>query len=129
MALSRHGVVGNLVGFSTTYVGGQARPEDIVKAVADKSIDLAMVWGPIAGYYAKRLGLDLSFTPIEDDTLTRMPFAYSMGMATRRADRAFRDSVQAFIDAHRPELQRILDDYGIPTVPIPADSARGGPGR
>lgn len=129
MALSQHGVVGNLVGFSTTYVGGQARPEDIVKAVADKSIDLAMVWGPIAGYYAKRLGLDLSFTPIEDDTLTRMPFAYSMGMATRRADRAFRDSVQAFIDAHRPELQRILDDYGIPTVPIPADSARGGPGR
>lgn len=129
MALSRHGVVGNLVGFSTTYVGGQARPEDIVKAVADKSIDLAMVWGPIAGYYAKRLGLDLSFTPIEDDTLTRMPFAYSMGMATRRADRVFRDSVQAFIDAHRPELQRILDDYGIPTVPIPADSARGGPGR
>lgn len=129
MALSRHGVVGNLVGFSTTYTGGQARPEDIVKAVADKSIDLAMVWGPIAGYYAKRLGLDLSFTPIEDDTLTRMPFAYSMGMATRRADRAFRDSVQAFIDAHRPELQRILDDYGIPTVPIPADSARGGAGR
>lgn len=129
MALARHGVVGNLVGFSTTYTGGQARPEDIVKAVADKSIDLAMVWGPIAGYYAKRLGLDLSFTPIEDDTLTRMPFAYSMGMATRRADRAFRDSVQAFIDAHRPELQRILDDYGIPTVPLPADSARGGPGR
>ena len=129
MALSRHGVVGNLVGFSTTYVGGQARPEDIVKAVADRSIDLAMVWGPIAGYYAKRLGLDLRFTPIEDDTLTRMPFAYSMGMATRRADRAFRDSVQAFIDAHRPELQRILDDYGIPTVPIPADSARGGAGR
>lgn len=129
MALARHGVVGNLVGFSTTYTGGQARPEDIVKAVADKSIDLAMVWGPIAGYYAKRLGLDLSFTPIEDDTLTRMPFAYSMGMATRRADRAFRDSVQAFIDAHRPELQRILEDYGIPTVPLPADSARGGPGR
>ncbi|MBK8003552.1 MAG: quinoprotein dehydrogenase-associated putative ABC transporter substrate-binding protein [Gemmatimonadetes bacterium] len=129
MALSRHGVVGNLVGFSTTYTGGQARPEDIVKAVADKSIDLAMVWGPIAGYYAKRLGLDLSFTPIEDDTLTRMPFAYSMGMATRRADRAFRDSVQAFIDAHRPELQRILEEYGIPTVPLPADSARGGPGR
>ena len=56
MALSRHGVVGNLIGFNTVYVGGQNRPEDIIAAVESDSIDIAMVWGPIAGYYAKRIG-------------------------------------------------------------------------
>lgn len=126
MALSRHGVVGNLVGFSTAYVGSQNRPEDIVKAVVDKTIDVAMVWGPIGGYHAKQLGADLLITPLEDDTLTGIPFVYSMGMATRRAERAFRDSLQHFLDTRKPEIQRILEDFGIPTIPIPADSGGSG---
>jgi mxaJ protein len=128
MALSRHGVVGNLVGFSTVYVGGMARPEDIVKAVADGTVDVAMVWGPIAGFYARKLGLDLLLTPVPDDTLTGIPFVYSMGMATRRGEPAFRDSLQRFLDTHQPELQRILDEFGVPTVPLPADSAAAGRG-
>ena len=50
MALSFHGVVGNLVGFPTFY-SDIARPEDIIIAVTDKKIDVALVWGPIAGYF------------------------------------------------------------------------------
>ena len=53
MALSRYGVVGNLTGFSTFYTDTE-RPEDIVNAVAKKDIDVAIVWGPIAGYFAKQ---------------------------------------------------------------------------
>ncbi len=117
MALSAHGIVG-LVGFSTTYTGGQDRPENIIKAVADGTVDVAMVWGPIAGYYARKLGLDLTLTPVANDTLTGMQFAFSMGMATRHRERAFRDSLQAFIDGHREEIQDILDAFGIPTVPL-----------
>lgn len=132
MALSSHGVVGNLVGFSTTYVGGMSRPEDIIKAVADRSVDLSIVWGPIAGYYARKLGADLRLTPIENDTLTRIPFAYSMGMATRRAERAFRDSLQQFLDTKGPEIQAILEQFGIPLLPLTTDQERGegaGPAR
>ena len=127
MALSKHGVVGNLVGFSTTYVGGMNRPEDIIKAVVSDSIDVAIVWGPIAGYYTKQLGADLALRPVEKDTVSGILFAYSMGMATRRADRAFRDSLQGFIDAKGTEIRAILDQYGIPLLPIPADTGRNGP--
>lgn len=132
MALSAHGVVGNLVGFSTTYTGGQNRPEDIIKAVMDRTVDVAVVWGPIAGYYAKRIGADLRLVPIERDTVSRIPFAYSMGMATRRADRAFRDSLQQFLNTKAPEIRAILEDYGIPLLPLAADTGaggRGGPAR
>lgn len=125
MALSRHGVVGNLIGFNTVYVGGMNRPEDIIAAVESDSIDIAMVWGPIAGYYAKRIGADLEITPLESDTLTGIPMSYSMGMATRRAERTFRDSLQAFLDTKGPEIRAILDAYGIPLLPLPADTGRG----
>ena len=53
MALSRYGVVGNLTGYSTFY-SDDDRPEDIIKAVANKDVDLAIVWGPLAGYFAKQ---------------------------------------------------------------------------
>ncbi len=124
MALSAHGVVGNLVGFGTVYVGGQDHPEDIVKAVVDGTVDLAIVWGPIAGYYAKQLGADLVLTPLEDDSVSGIPFQFSMGMATRRRERALRDSLQQFLDANGPALRAILQEYGVPLLPIPADTAR-----
>lgn len=133
MALSAHGVVGNLVGFGTTYTGTLERPEDIIRAVVDGKVDVAMVWGPIAGYHAKRIGADLLLTPVLDDTLTRIPFTYSMGMATRRRDREFRDSVQSFIEAKHSEIQALLEQFGVPLLPLPVDSAErstpGGPAR
>jgi hypothetical protein len=53
MALSHYGVVGNLTGYST-FFDENNRPEDIINAVAKKDVDLAIAWGPLAGYYAKQ---------------------------------------------------------------------------
>ncbi len=133
MALSSHGVVGNLVGFSTTYIGGMNKPEDIVRAVVDRTIDVALVWGPIAGYYTRQIGADLQLTPIEDDSVSRIPFAYSIGMATRRRERQLKDSLEKFLTSKGSEIQALLKQYGIPLLPLPADSASraapGGPAR
>ncbi len=128
MALSAHGVVGNLEGFSTTYVGGQNHPFDIIKAVLSDSIDVAFVWGPIAGYWAKQLGADLAMTPVLDDSLSRIPFTFSMGFGVRRRDSELKDSLEKFIVAKRPEILALLQRFGIPLLPLPGDSgARGGP--
>ena len=53
MALSRYGVVGNLTGYST-FFSDQSRPDAIIKGVENKDVDLAIAWGPLAGYYAKQ---------------------------------------------------------------------------
>ncbi|MDZ4863142.1 MAG: quinoprotein dehydrogenase-associated putative ABC transporter substrate-binding protein [Gemmatimonadota bacterium] len=124
MALSAHGVVGNLVGFSTTYSGGLDRPVDIIQAVIDRKIDIALVWGPIGGYWTRKLGADLVLTPIENDSLTRLPMAYSMGMAVRRRDRELKDSLERFMTAKRPEILALLKEFGVPLLPLPADTAR-----
>jgi mxaJ protein len=128
MALSAHGVVGNLEGFSTTYTGGQNHPSDIIKAVLSDSIDVAFVWGPIAGYYAKQLHADVVLTPVEDDSLSGIPFAYSMGMGVRRRDTELRDSLQKFIDSKGPEIRNLLEQFGIPLLPLaPKAAAAGAP--
>jgi quinoprotein dehydrogenase-associated probable ABC transporter substrate-binding protein len=126
MALSAHGVVGNLEGFSTTYSGGSNHPGDIIKAVLSDSIDVAFVWGPVAGYWAKQLGADVLLTPVLNDSLSGIPFSFSMGMGVRRRDTQFRDSLQKFIDSKGPEIQALLAKYGIPVIPLPADSGSAG---
>lgn len=118
MALSRYGVVGNLIGF-TTFYGDSARPEDIINAVANKDIDLAIVWGPIAGYFAKSTAVPLIVQALpERDSLSDYAFQYNIGMGVRRRDRKLRDSLEAVIDRKRPEIQGILKQYGVPVFPI-----------
>jgi mxaJ protein len=122
MALSRYGVVGNLVGFSTFYTDTE-RPEDIINAVAQKDIDVAIVWGPLAGYFVKRASVPLQLAPLPArDSLSDVPFQYNIGLGVRRRDKELRDSLQSVLDRKGPEIQAILKEYAVPVLPIPADS-------
>jgi ABC-type amino acid transport substrate-binding protein len=124
MALSRYGVVGNLKGYFT-FFSEQERPEDIIKGVANKDVDIAIAWGPLAGYYAKQSPVPLVLTPLPDkDSLSSTPFRYSMGLAVRRSDKEFKDSLQAFLDRKAPEIQSLLKEYGVPIYPEPPDEGK-----
>jgi quinoprotein dehydrogenase-associated probable ABC transporter substrate-binding protein len=123
MALGKFGVVGNLVGFNTFFSEQGDRPEDIFNAVANRSIDVAVVWGPLAGYFAPRASTPLVIRPVQEDSVDGIPFAYSMGLATRRRERGLRDSLQAFLDENRPAIEGILKDFGVPTLPLEAPPA------
>ena len=118
MALSRYGVVGNLTGYFT-FFSEKERPEDIIKGVANKDVDIAIAWGPLAGYFAKQSPVPLKLTPLPaKDTLSDIPFQYNMGIAVRRRDKEFRDSLQAVLTRKRPEVAAILKEYGVPVLPI-----------
>jgi ABC-type amino acid transport substrate-binding protein len=109
------------VGF-TTFYGDSARPEDIVNAVAKKDIDVAIVWGPIAGYFVKRAPAPLSVQPLPPrDSLSDFPFQYNIGMGVRRRDKELRDSLQSVLDRKAPQIQAILKQYGVPVFPVQAD--------
>jgi quinoprotein dehydrogenase-associated probable ABC transporter substrate-binding protein len=123
MALSRHGVVGNLVGF-TTFYSELDRPEDIIKAVADKKVDASIVWGPLAGYFAARSPVPLVVQPLaEYDSVADLPFAFNMAMGVRRRDLELRDSLNHLLDRKGPEIQAILKKYGVPLLPIAEEKA------
>lgn len=123
MALSQYGVVGNLVGFST-FFDEHNRPEDIVHAVANEDVDIAIAWGPLAGYFAKRSPVPLVLHPLPArDSLTDFPFQYNMGIAVRRRDKEFRDSLEAVLDRRKPEVQAILKEFDVPLLPIEQERA------
>lgn len=127
MALSRYGVVGNLVGYSVAF-DDTTRPEDIINGVAKKDVDLAIVWGPQAGYFVKKSSVPLVLTPLATDTdsATGYPMRYNIGMAVRRSDKAFRDSLQTLLDRKTPEIQGILKEYGVPFLPVKQESKSEG---
>jgi mxaJ protein len=118
MALSRYGVVGNLTGY-TTFFSDQVRPEDIINGVVNKDVDIAIVWGPLAGYFAKKSPVPLQLTPLaERDSLSDFPFRFDIGLGVRRRDRVLRDSLQTVLERKRPEIEAILKEYSVPMFPL-----------
>jgi len=120
-ALKSHGVVG-LVGFPT-FFSEITRPEDIVNAVAQKKVDVAIVYGPVAGYFAAKSSVPLVLNPILADSATGIPFSYPIAMAVARRNKVLRDSLQTFLDQNRGKVEGILRSYGVPLFPL-ADSTR-----
>lgn len=121
MALSRYGVVGNLTGYSTFYTD-EDRPEDIVEAVANKEVDLAIVWGPLAGYFAQKSKVPLTVVPLaERDSLSDFPFRFNIAMGVRRRDTELKDSLDALLTRKGPEIQAILKQFHVPVFPIVED--------
>ena len=117
-ALTKRGMVGNVRGYSV--YGDYSQPDPpaaLVRAVASGALDVAIAWGPLAGYFARHSPVPLTITPVpQDPTLPSLPFAYDIAMGVRRTDVALERKLDSFITSHRRELDQILDEYGVPRV-------------
>jgi mxaJ protein len=117
-ALAARGVIQNVHGY--TLYGDYSRenpPARIVEAVAKGEVDVAVVWGPLAGYFAKRERTPLEVVPVTPQVdLPFLPFVYDISIGFRRGDDAFKAELEHFVERRRPEIERILDEYGIPRV-------------
>ena len=123
-ALGARGVVG-LTGFPTFY-NEQNRPSGIIDAVAEGNVDLAIVWGPLAGYFAKQQEVPLALSPLPDlDVRTRTPFAFGFAVGVRKSERPLLARIQEALDRKRGEIERILGEYG---VPLPSSERAVQPG-
>jgi mxaJ protein len=92
---------------------------NIIEAVERGEVDVAVVWGPLAGYFARRRA-GLEVVPVSPQIdLPFLPFVYDISMGVRRGDNAFRDEIEGAIERHRADIERILDEYGVPRVAPP----------
>jgi len=113
-ALARRGLAGQIVPFM--IYGDYSLPDPpagIIRAVARDSIDVAVAWGPLAGYFAKRSPVRLVLTPV---TPSSREFAYSMAMGVRHGDSTTRAVLDTELARRRTDIRRILQDYGVPLV-------------
>ena len=89
---------------------------NIIEAVERREIDVAVVWGPLAGYFARRhAGLEVVPVSPQID-LPFLPFVYDISMGVRRGDNALRDEIEGASERRRAEIEKILDEYGVPRV-------------
>jgi mxaJ protein len=115
-ALSAHGINGaGVVGFSGFY-DQEHHPGEIIDSLAKGNIDVALVWGPVAGYFAKKSGVPMTLTPLPDSDSVDLPFAYSVAIGTRRSDRELRSLVDDILVRKKPEIDKILMEYNVPTL-------------
>src|SRR5438445_5549830 len=120
-ALTVRGIVG-LVGFGNFLNPAPKadHPQDIIEAVAKDSIDVAIVWGPRAGYWAKRAPVPLTLVPLPDsDPVSAMSFAFDIGMGVRHADKELKAQLDSVIERRRGEIVAILQDYNVPMIEMP----------
>jgi quinoprotein dehydrogenase-associated probable ABC transporter substrate-binding protein len=121
-ALIKRGIVRNLVGYSIFGNPEELNPQaEIVEAVARKAVDVAVVWGPIAGYYARRSPTPLDLTPIASDAENpALPLTFNMAIGTRPNDVALRKRLDSELKRREPEIRRLLSSYGIPQLDVPS---------
>lgn len=118
--LAKRGVVDNVVGFDTFY-SSQNPPSAIVDAVANGTIDAAIVWGPAAGYFVAHQRVPLAVVPIPSGK-GDLPFAFDISMGVRPGDDVLRAQVEGAIDRKHAEIGKILKDYGVPLLEGKADA-------
>jgi quinoprotein dehydrogenase-associated probable ABC transporter substrate-binding protein len=120
--LSKRGVVGNLVGFSTFY-SAENPPSSLIDAVASGKVDVAIVWGPAAGYFVKRQRVPLAMVPVPSGK-GDLPFEFGMSMGVKPGNDELRIKLEKVIDARRAEITKILNDYNVPLIEKKAGPAR-----
>ena len=118
-ALSRRGITDNVRGY--VLYGNYAQPNPparIVDGVVRGDIDVAIAWGPMAGYFAKRSPVKLRIEPVspavEDG---QWPMTYAIAMGVRKGQTQFKATVEQILHQEQPAIARILADYGVPKAP------------
>jgi mxaJ protein len=117
-AIARRGVTQNVHGY-TLYgdYGTPNPPARIVDAVAHGEVDVALVWGPLAGFFASRSTVPLRIEPITPALDAGvLPMTYDIAMGVRRGESALREQVDAILGKRKNDIDAILRAYHVPIV-------------
>jgi mxaJ protein len=119
-ALAHRGIVDNVVAY--TLYGDYREPNPparIVDAVVKGEVDVAVVWGPLAGYFAKQASVPLEVVPVSPAADPSLPFTFSIAMGVRKGDKPLHDEIDAILQRKHKDIDAILDEFGVPRVSDP----------
>ncbi len=128
-SLARRGLLDNVATYSLFFDprGDRDRPGKLLEDLIAGVIDVALPWGPLAGYYTKRLSAPLELIPLHDEP--GVPLAFNVSMGVKKGNQALKGQLEAAIDKRRSEIQTILEDFGIPLMAAHEASFSGTPAQ
>ncbi len=92
----------------------------LIDDLAKGEIDVAVMWGPIAGYYMKqsKVPMEMAFVPEYNKVSLQGKEYWNISMGVRMKDKERLAPLNAAIERNKDKIAQILVDYGIPTVPV-----------
>jgi quinoprotein dehydrogenase-associated probable ABC transporter substrate-binding protein len=87
----------------------------MIKDLMAGEIDAGVLWGPMAGYYARQVNPPLHVTPLVKET-SGPRLAYRVGMGVRPADQNWKRQLNRLIQENQPAINKILLDFGVPLL-------------
>ena len=88
----------------------------VVDDVAAGRVDVAIVWGPVAGYFAKKQKVPLDVVPVPSIPGLDSPLTYEISMGVRKGDRERQEQLDGVLSRKQAEIRTILEEYGVPLV-------------
>lgn len=93
-----------------------APARDMTEDLKNDKIDIGVLWGPIAGYYASRSEGKIVIVPLLHESDRQPPMSFSIVMGVRHGDDAWRRELNEAIAKQRPAINQILESYGVPLL-------------
>lgn len=114
--LAEQGLVAQAVPYRTLNADPERYPGEMVERdLAGGRIDAALVWGPVAGYYAARVSSpSLTVIPLQSTATSHLDFAIAMGV--RQEDKAWKAKLDTLISENRDAIVAILREYRVPLL-------------
>jgi mxaJ protein len=113
--LADRGIVRNVVGYSIYGDYRQSNPPArLIEAVAKGDIDVAIAWGPIAGYFAERQPVALKVVPLPTPAGAIQSFQYPISLGVREDDEALRDKLNEILKRIQANIDALLRKYSVP---------------
>jgi len=114
--LNKHKLVEQGVPYPIMNPDPDQYPGEIIERdLAAGKLDVVIVWGPIAGYFAQRIKTPaLAVVPMKSEPGVK--FDYQMAMGVRYGEREWKQQIEGLLESKRPEIQAILKEYGVPIV-------------
>jgi mxaJ protein len=122
--LSRRGLLDQAVPYRMMNADPNQYPGEIIeKDLSAGKIDVAVVWGPLGGYFAKKIKQpELNIVPLTSEP--GVNFQYEMAIGVRFGEKEWKTQVDKFLDESKLEINAILREFNVPLLdetgqPIP----------
>jgi ABC-type amino acid transport substrate-binding protein len=114
--LLKHGLLDQAVPYRMLNADPEYYPGEIIeKDLNEGKIDAAIVWGPIAGFFAKRVSQPrLVLIPLGSEPPTRLDYEIAMGV--RFGEPEWKAIVERLIAENQQTIEQILRNYSVPLL-------------
>jgi mxaJ protein len=129
-ALAQRGIVGAHVVayrlFYTPQAHAEEYPSKVLEDVLAGQLDVALVWGPFAGYFVKQRSAPVVLVPLRGGSRTT-PFTFEISIGVRKGEKALKAELEEALNRQAASITAILEEYGVPLVAadVSAGEAKG----